>query len=262
MKVSRGWAASSAVVLAAVALAAGPTPASAAYIVGPDASYETTEGNFNNIVFSHEDNHIQWVFSPDVFGDTAQTINGFSLRFDSVVTNFYGNSGVFALDPRFSVKLGTIDGLASTNFADNLGNAVTVLGGAQNVNYSIGGPSGVLKPWGVTLNFATPYTYDPAAGSLLIDLFVPGQDMYGTMDFVGDYYAAPTTETRGYRVFNLNAASSTGSLQVFTPVIRFDVSPAVVSAAPEPQAWALMLLGFAGLGTMLRTRRKLAAPVA
>lgn len=242
--------------LSAVALVACATPASADYVYGPDASYATTEGNFNNVVFAHDDNHIQWVFSPGVFGDTAETINGFSLRFDSNVTNFYGNSGVFNLDSRFSVKLGTIDGVASTDFAANLSNAVTVLSGAQTLSYTIGGPSGALKPWGVTFDFATPYAYDPSHGALLIDLFLPGQDMYGTMDFVGDIYATPDIGTPGYRVFNLNAASPTGSLQVIAPVIRFDVTPAAVSAAPEPAAWSLMLLGFTGLGMTLRARRQ------
>lgn len=41
--------------------------------------------------------------------------------------------------------------------------------------------------------------------------------------------------------------------------IAFDVREAPISAAPEPSAWALMLLGFGGLGATLRRRRALAA---
>ncbi|PZQ64970.1 MAG: hypothetical protein DI570_03395 [Phenylobacterium zucineum] len=37
--------------------------------------------------------------------------------------------------------------------------------------------------------------------------------------------------------------------------IRFDLRAPAVGGVPEPAGWALMLLGFAGMGSMLRTRR-------
>ncbi|MBS0362944.1 MAG: PEPxxWA-CTERM sorting domain-containing protein [Proteobacteria bacterium] len=35
-----------------------------------------------------------------------------------------------------------------------------------------------------------------------------------------------------------------------------NISEAVVAAVPEPATWALMLLGFGGLGATLRRRRR------
>ena len=241
--------------VSAAILVVSAAPASASYIYGPDAAYETTEGNLNNVVFSHTDSHTQWVFAPTVFGATAVTINKFSLRFDADVTNFYGNAGKFALGNGFSVKLASIDGLASQNFAANLANAVTVMSGAQAMDFTIGGPAGATKPWGVTFDFSTPYAYDPTAGSsLLIDLAIPGQDMFGTMDFIADYYQSPTANTPGYRVFNRDPSAVSGQLQLFAPVVRFDVTPQI-SGVPEPMTWMLLILGFASAGAVLRRRR-------
>lgn len=231
-------------VSAAVLLAAA-APASASCIYGPEPAYVTAEGNLNNVVFNHGDSHTQWVFAPEAFGATAVTINRFSLRFDADVTNFYGNAGKFALGSGFKVKLATIDGLASQNFVANLGNAVTVMSGARALDFTIGGPAGATKPWGVTFDFSTPFAYDPTAGSsLLIDLAIPGQDMFGTMDFIADYYRSPTANTPAYRVFNRDPSADSGQLQLFAPVVRFDVTQKI-GGVPEPTTWMLLLLALA-----------------
>ena len=245
--------------LAAAAIVATASPASAAYIFGPDANVATTEGDINNGVFFRDDYRTQWVFDSSVFGSTPQLINGFSLRFDSVVTNFFSDKGVFHLNSLFSLKLATLTGLASTDFAANVAGADTVLSGAQDIPWTVGGPAGALKPWGVTFNFAHAYAYDPAAGDLLIDLVVPGQPKLGTMDFVGDPYSAIAANTLNYRVFSLDFASPTGNLSPVVPAIRFDVTPQFPNPAaevPEPSSWALMILGFGSAGVLLRARRR------
>ena len=251
--------------ISAAVLLTSATAASADYIYGPDPIYATTEGNLNNIVFDHEDTRTQWIFSSAVFGDKPLTINGFSLRFDASYSNAYGDTGVFPLNNSFAVRVATIQGLASTNFATNLGAApVTVMQGATSLPYLVGAPTGVTKPWGVTFNFATPYEYDGTPGSsLVMDLYIPGQDVYGTMDFVADYYTDPTADSLAYRVYNNTSSATSGSLQSFTPVIRFDVTvnPPLVSPAPEPASWAFLIVGLGGIGAALRRRCASAGPL-
>lgn len=46
------------------------------------------------------------------------------------------------------------------------------------------------------------------------------------------------------------------SYNVAVDNIRFDLQAPTVSAAPEPAAWALMLIGFGGMGAALRGRRR------
>lgn len=41
----------------------------------------------------------------------------------------------------------------------------------------------------------------------------------------------------------------------------FDVKPAPVAAVPEPSTWAMMLLGFGGLGFMTYRRKRTVAAV-
>ena len=55
---------------------------------------------------------------------------------------------------------------------------------------------------------------------------------------------APTLFPSGYTLSGVSGGwlAATGSVSVFTPV-------------PEPSSWAVMLLGFGGLGATLRTRR-------
>ena len=41
---------------------------------------------------------------------------------------------------------------------------------------------------------------------------------------------------------------------------QFDISTAPISAIPEPATWGMMILGFAGIGSMLRRSRRNGAP--
>lgn len=237
---------------AVLALALAPTAADAAYIYSPGPAFETQEGNVNNVVFKHTDSRTQWVFKSAIFGATPITINAMAFRFDEIVSNRDIRAGNYTFGDTFNLRLGTLAGVASPTFADNLQNAREVLSGAQVMPFAIGGPAGTTKPFGgVTFNFTSPFIYDPAQGDLLVDVFVPGQGLFGTFDFVQNNPLA-------YRVFNRELAP-TGSIQAFAPVVRFEVSavvPGNPGAVPEPATWLMMVLGFGSLGLALRRREQ------
>ncbi len=100
-----------------------------------------------------------------------------------------------------------------------------------------------LKPFGlVSLTLSSPN------GAQYVDLvaYRPGA---GIEDF-GDVLinATPTAIAIGQNLYDAEAFPLTAS------PIEFD-SATVNSAVPEPAAWALLLIGFAGLGSALRRRR-------
>lgn len=76
-----------------------------------------------------------------------------------------------------------------------------------------------------------------------------------------------TTAASGHKSASINTDYLDGvvlrwgpdSYNVGVDNIRFDLQAPVVADVPEPGAWALMVLGFGGIGSMLRTRRHPAA---
>lgn len=229
----------------AATLALSGTPAAAAYIYTPAAGYEFTEGDGNNSVFvQNAASHLQWRYDAAIFGDDPLVIHGFSFRFDRAYAGSVKGKGTFDLSDAFHVKLNTLGQPLSETFADNLAGAATVMSGARKLPYLTGAPAGQTKPFGVHFVFDTPYLFDPSAGDLIVDMFTPAQKAWGTFDFVLGH---PLQN----RIFNKDATALTGDEQAFGPVTRFDVSPAPV---PEPGTWALMILGFGGVGAALRRR--------
>ena len=73
----------------------------------------------------------------------------------------------------------------------------------------------------------------------------------GTNDFWIQIRAANTTPEFTVAAYSQTGYPNTGFL---TPLSQ-TTDPSSVSAAPEPGAWALMLLGFGGAGALLRRRR-------
>ena len=128
--------------------------------------------------------------------------------------------------------------------------------------------SGVGQSWGPDLNDAF-YVYDPGPPTHHVDYyqltfgtstlipFAPSQDAY--LSIVG---ALPAYNSNHTYSFDLN----TGALN--PTQLHFGVSDGnfsdnagsytiTISAVPEPSTWAMMILGFAGIGFMTFRRRQL-----
>lgn len=97
--------------------------------------------------------------------------------------------------------------------------------------FQAGNPSGDIDFTSVTLN-GISFNLDPSGavenGSLLNQLLLPG--------------AFANT---------INVSGTTGGSGTFNGSLAF-----AVGAVPEPATWAMMLLGFAGIGSQIRRRRQ------
>ena len=67
-----------------------------------------------------------------------------------------------------------------------------------------------------------------------------------------------TAGDHGYQAINIYSAQDiyTGGNQFNTSVIANVSSVTLISSVPEPSTWAMLILGFSGLGVAMRSRRK------
>lgn len=86
-------------------------------------------------------------------------------------------------------------------------------------------------------------------------------------DSAGDIFNQTVTKLEGSNIFDIIAPAGTTYTSAtlvsttgggFADFKQLRVVPAITSAVPEPGTWALMLLGFGGMGVALRRRRRLA----
>jgi len=128
-------------------------------------------------------------------------------------------------------------------FAENVGSDDTVVSGPGSLSLHGYLPSG----FDVSLVFARPFTYNPSAGNLLLDIrnFGGGETApYDAADIVGD----PVSSVMGFGYIgnplsDMGTATSQGlyTLFVFEPV-------------PEPSTMALLALGLGALALAARKR--------
>ena len=79
-----------------------------------------------------------------------------------------------------------------------------------------------------------------------------GTQIWDGPNFAGD-------RTKGFRVYyNFNGAK-VSSIQFQSGSDAFEFDGLAGTVVPEPGTWALMILGFGGVGAMLRSRRRLVA---
>jgi len=77
--------------------------------------------------------------------------------------------------------------------------------------------------------------------------------------FIGIHYGAGGNSPDGTAFFKINAAPGTTSLTLDPPFQATSdlivYATGIAGGVPEPATWAMMLVGFGGLGVLLRRRR-------
>ena len=113
---------------------------------------------------------MQNVYGPANFPASPITITEIRFRRDSSQSPFA--SGTALLSVSLSTSRRSFDNL-STTYSDNVGlDAVTVFDGQWSFSSPAPQNQGVVNPFDITLRLTTPFRYDPALGSLLVDLKV------------------------------------------------------------------------------------------
>ncbi len=143
------------------------------------------------------------------------------------------------LDGTYTVTLSTTTAALGSSYAITaLSNTASFftgnLGGAFDGSFTIDGAN---------------YAYDPAAGNLLLDIVVTNQD--NIRNNMQGYFQADYTGTQTSRAVDTGNGVFSGGGALVT-----GFSFAVV---PEPQAWALMIVGFGLVGAAARRRSAVVA---
>jgi hypothetical protein len=247
--------------LTAMILAAGlfAAPAYAATVVvpgggAPGDAMSPTPLNYHGASGSEN----QQIYSSSFFSGPT-TISGVSFRaYPGASPGPFSGNSVSVSD--LVVKLATTSASPNENagaapsitFADNLGADVsTVFSGAITLTTAATGAG--PQPFDYTVNFSTPFVYNPANGNLVLDFQIPtGATVSGPgFGFLG-FDTANDLNDGVFSVVNINSGSSaTGVLSTAATITAFQTSAAV----PEPAAWAFMICGLLMTGSALRLRR-------
>jgi hypothetical protein len=153
------------------------------------------------------------------------------------VTFFRADDGLMdsaSYDIAFYLSDRPLDGMSETP-GDNLGFLLADWG-----NFSLSG----LMPAELTFD-GVDFTYDPADGNLLMQVTVTA---VGATVGYDSFFQADSSISVTQRLYdNAGGVEANDALGLVT---RFN------DAVPEPASWALMILGFGGVGSVIRRRRE------
>ena len=168
----------------------------------------------------------------------------FNYDFNFTSANFTG-TGVFSINDVGNVVVGISGAIAGSGAAAGDGGAITGLVYENNDSNNVSGH--YVSPY--TPNQAWDYhqVLDPNNPGAYVD---NGGVLFGFGSNVGNIYL-----TNNQYVFSVDQPSS-----LFNPgdlILSGGVTtPGVVAAVPEPATWAMMILGFFGLGFMGYRRKQ------
>ena len=206
----------------------------------------------------------QQIYSSSFFTGPT-TITGVSFRaYPGAAPSFFFSNTVSVSD--LIVSLSNTSASANENagappsatFASNVGsNATTVFSGAITLATAANGVG--PQPFDYTVNFTTPFSYDPSAGNLLLDFLIPtGATVSGSGFGFLTFDTANDLNDGVFSVVNIGSGSdAAGTLSTAAAITQFHTGAAV----PEPGVWAFMMAGVAMTGGALRRRRLVGIPV-
>ncbi len=203
--------------------------------------------------------HVQQIYASSYFTG-LQVINSISFRAfpGSAPSGFFSNT-VNVSNITISAGLtgasgNDSSGLPSATFANNITGASTVYSGALTLTTAATGTG--PQPFDYTINFMNPFVYNPGAGNLIFDFLIPTNATVSGNGF--GFLTFDTVNTLNDGIFSIvdinNGAATSGTLSTAGAITRFGTQQ-VQAAVPEPGTWAMMLLGFGGIGLGLRRRK-------
>ena len=194
----------------------------------------------------------QQVYSSNFF-TTAQSINSIAFRSTPDFRNGanYANVIINFSTTSFGDESGTP---LSSTFSNNIGaDVTTVYSGA--ISFAAAPTNG----FEYLINLQNAFNYDPSKGNLLVDFLIPtGTSVTGPSFFLASYDTANAFNDGVYSVNSVFDGSATvGFANTAAAITQFDGT--AIAAVPEPSTWAMMILGFAGVGFLAYRRRNQAA---
>ena len=74
-----------------------------------------------------------------------------------------------------------------------------------------------------------------------------------------DFSRLAIASTDGETIFSVEVKTAPGAFFNEFKQVNFSLAPGIPPPVPEPASWAMMLIGFSGVGAALRSRRRLSA---
>lgn len=228
----------------------GPAPAAAATII--PILDETTEGNLlQSFPFGSSGPVVyQQIYAGSDFGPDPLWLAAVSFRLDA------GSAGVAStVLPDISVLVSTLPafGLSGDLTANRGTDLTTVFDGDLTVSSAGGGRPNAFD---ITIDFDSPWTFDPSAGSLVVEIRTGGATTLAPLDaqMYGDASGSVI------RALGIGLGAETGTVKARTGLVTaFETVPSSVlttQVVTTPLPGGLVLLGSAmGLAMIARRRR-------